>query len=60
VKVGDLVKRKTPPPPMGSIWKGIIIGMGEESNFEWMVYDFYESFIWYADSDELEVISECR
>jgi hypothetical protein len=25
-----------------------------------MVYDFYESFIWYADSDELEVISECR
>jgi hypothetical protein len=43
VKVGDLVKRKTPPPPMGSIWKGIIIGMGEESNFEWMVYDFYES-----------------
>tara|TARA_A100000172_G_scaffold66102_1_gene45641 strand:- start:841 stop:978 length:138 start_codon:yes stop_codon:yes gene_type:complete len=44
---------------MGSIWKGIIIGMGEESNFEWMVYDFYESFIWYADADELEVISEC-
>ena len=51
MKVGDLVSNI-------SGRTGIIIAEGEDSAFEWTIFDLSRNFIWFGDTYELELISE--
>ena len=54
MKVGDLVL----PATIEGVGVGIIINHNSSKSFCWEVYDLKEGFIWYAESWDLEVLSE--
>lgn len=54
MKVGDLVL----PATIEGVGVGIIIKHNSSKGFCWEVYDLKEGFIWYAESWDLEVLSE--
>ena len=57
MKVGDLVL----PATIEGVGVGIIIkhnSSNSSKGFCWEVYDLKEGFIWYAESWDLEVLSE--
>ena len=55
MKVGDLVNVKA---IQQLHWVGIIIEEGDVFECDWLVYDPIDASTWFADNEDLELLSE--